>query len=175
VVTVGAIHAGTKHNIIPAEAELRISVRAFEEPVRRRVLDAIARIVRAEAAASGAPAEPEIVVTDGYPVLVNDPGATARAIAAIGAELGADRVSVAPLVTGSEDFGVFGAAAGVPSCFWYVGGADPQAYAAAAGAGRVDQDVPSNHSPLFAPVIEPTISSGVRAMLAAALAWLAQP
>ncbi|HEU4421664.1 MAG TPA: amidohydrolase [Pilimelia sp.] len=173
VVTVGAIHAGTKHNIIPAEAELRISVRAFEEPVRRRVLDAIARIVRAEAAASGAPVDPEIVVTDGYPVLVNDPDATGRAMAAIGTELGPDQVCEAPPVTGSEDFGVFGAAAGVPSCFWYVGGTDPQVYAAAAAAGREDEDVPSNHSPLFAPVIEPTLSSGVRALVAAALAWLA--
>ena len=172
VVTVGAIHAGTKHNVIPAEAELRISVRAFEEPVRRRVLDAISRIVRAEAAASGAPVEPEIVVTDGYPVLVNEPGATTRAMAAIGAEIGTDRVIEVPPVTGSEDFGVFGTAAGVPSCYWYVGGADPQGYAAAAAAGRLDQDVPSNHSPLFAPVVEPTLSGGVRAMVAAARAWL---
>ncbi|MGE5829504.1 MAG: amidohydrolase, partial [Micromonosporaceae bacterium] len=78
VVTVGAIHAGTKHNIIPAEAELRVTVRAFTEPVRRRVLDAVARIVRAESAASGAVREPEITAVGHYPVLVHVPTASAR-------------------------------------------------------------------------------------------------
>ena len=172
VVTVGSLHSGTKSNVIPPDAELRVSVRAFTEPVRKRVLAAVERIVRAEAAASGAPVEPEIRPEGHFPVLVNDPEATQRTMAAIGAELGDDQVTVVPPVMGSEDFGVFGAAAGVPSCFWYVGGTDPKAYADAAAAGRINQDIPSNHSPAFAPVIEPTLTAGVRAMVAAARAWL---
>lgn len=175
VVTVGSLHAGTKNNIIPAEAELRLTVRAYTEAVRTRVMAAVERIVRAEAAASGAPVEPEIRDAGHFPVLVNEPVATERTLAAIGAELGPDRVSVVPPVMGSEDFGVFGTAAGVPSCFWFVGGADPQRYAEAAAAGRVNEDIPSNHSPSYAPVLEPTLSSGVRAMLAAARTWLGSP
>jgi hippurate hydrolase len=175
VVTVGAIHAGTTANIIPAEAELRLSVRTFTPAVRDRVLDAIRRIVEAEAVASGASVPPEIVLVNSTPVLVNDPVATARTLAAIGSELGPDRVVEMPLVTGSEDFGAFGAATNAPSCFWFVGGADPDAYAAAEQAGRLDVDIPANHSPLFAPAIEPTLTCGVRAMTAAALDWLRRP
>jgi hippurate hydrolase len=172
VVTVGCLRSGSKSNIIPAEAELRVSVRAFTEPVRERVLAAVERIIRAEAAASGAAVAPEIRPEGHFPVLVNEPAATERTIAAIGAELGADQVSVVQPVMGSEDFGVYGTAAGVPSCFWYVGGIDPRAYAEAVAADRVNEDIPSNHSPAFAPVIEPTLTAGVRAMVAAARAWL---
>jgi hippurate hydrolase len=132
-------------------------------------------VVRAEAAASGAPKEPEITVTDSVPVTVNDPAATERTMAAIGAELGPDLVTVTPPATGSEDFGIFGSAAGVPSCFWFVGGTDPVLYAAAEATGRLDRDVPSNHSPYFAPILEPTLTTGVRTLVAAALAWLGPP
>ncbi|OLE26096.1 MAG: amidohydrolase [Actinobacteria bacterium 13_1_20CM_3_71_11] len=172
VVTVGSLHAGTKANIIPAEADLRLSVRSFAEPVRQRLLAGIRRIVRAEAAASGATREPDIVGTASVPVLVNDPDTTGRVVGAIERELGTDRVATTPAITGSEDFSVFGSAAGVPSCFWFVGGADPERYAAAEAAGRLDQDVPSNHSPRYAPVLEPTVTAGVRTLVAAALAWL---
>jgi hippurate hydrolase len=173
VVTVGFLHAGTKNNIIPSEAELRLSLRAFDPATRNRVLDAVTRIVRAEAVASGAPREPEITITNTYPVLVNDPEATGKTMAAIGAELGESRVEVVRPAVGSEDFGVFGAAAGAPSCFWFPGGVDPARYAAAKAAGRLEQDVPSNHSPFYAPVIEPTLDTGISAMVAAARAWLA--
>jgi hippurate hydrolase len=105
VVTVGSIHAGSTNNIIPAEAELRLSIRAFDGATRGRVLDAITRIVRAEAAASGAPVEPEIIMTHGCPALVNEPGATERAMAAIQAKLGPDQVRVIAPAVGSEDFG----------------------------------------------------------------------
>jgi hippurate hydrolase len=175
VLTVGSLHAGTKANIIPAEAELQLSIRSFDEAVRQRLLDGITRVVRAEAAASGAPKEPEITVTDSVPVTVNEPAATERTMAAIGAELGPDLVTVTPPATGSEDFGIFGSAAGVPSCFWFVGGTDPVLYAAAEATGRLDRDVPSNHSPYFAPILEPTLTTGVRTLVAAALAWLGPP
>ncbi|HCT75094.1 MAG TPA: amidohydrolase [Micromonosporaceae bacterium] len=172
VITVGAIHAGTTTNIIAPEAELLLTTRAFSSGVRDRMHDALRRIIRAEAEASGAPAEPEITITGSYPVLINDPAATERTIAAIGAELGADQFVEMPLVMGAEDFGTYGTVAGVPSCFWFVGGSDPERFAQAEAAGRIDEDIPSNHSPLFAPVIEPTLSVGVRAMVAAAREWL---
>jgi amidohydrolase len=173
VVTVGAIHAGTVTNIIPAEAELKLTVRSFSPAVRERVLAAIERIVRAEAIASGAMTLPQIERIGGYPVLVNDAQAVDRTMAAIRDEIGAENVVDQPLIMGSEDFGTFGRAAGVPSCFWFVGGGDPEKVAAAVAAGRVDEDLPSNHSPFFAPVIEPTLSTGIRAMVAAARIWLA--
>jgi hippurate hydrolase len=172
VLTVGAIHAGTAANIIAPEAELLITTRAFSSGVRQRVHDAMHRVLEAEAAASGAPAAPKVEATGSYPVLVNDAGATERTMGAIGAALGAERLQEQPQIMGAEDFGAYGTAAGVPSCFWFVGGTDPAVYAAAEEAGRIDQDVPSNHSPLFAPVIEPTLSTGVAAMVAAAREWL---
>jgi hippurate hydrolase len=172
VVTVGSINAGTQDNIIPAEAELRVNVRSFDEQVRRRALAAVERIVRAEAAASGAPREPEIATTHSFPITVNDEPATRRLAAALTGHFGADRVIEAPLATGSEDFGVLGAACGAPSVFWFVGGTDAGVFAEAEAAGRLEEDVPSNHSPHFAPVLHPTIAAGVRAMVTAALTWL---
>jgi hippurate hydrolase len=172
VVTVGAIHAGTVTNIIPAEAELKVTVRSFSEPVRKRLLAAIERIVRAEASASGALRLPEVERIGGYPVLVNDEAAIEKTMAGIRAEVGADNLVDQPLIMGSEDFGTFGKVAGVPSCFWFVGGGDPEKVAAAKAADRLDEDVPTNHSPFFAPVIEPTLGTGVRTMVAAARTWL---
>ncbi|GAA1142154.1 hippurate hydrolase [Kitasatospora gansuensis] len=172
VVTVGSLHAGTKDNIIPAEAELRVNIRSYTPEVRAAVLAGVERIVRAEAAASGAVREPEFTPLDSFPVLVNDHAAVDRARAALVARLGERSVVDPGPVTGSEDVGAFGAAAGVPTCYWLFGGADPAEYARAEAAGRVAQDVPSNHSPHFAPVIEPTLSTGITALVTVATAWL---
>jgi len=170
VVTVGALQAGTKDNVIPDEALLKVNVRTFDEAVRTRVLDAIARIVRAEAAASGAPRPPEIRTTEHYPLTVNDPSRTARVAAALRRHFGDDRVRELPApYAASEDFGSFGAEWGVPSVFWYVGGTDAERYRRAERAGRVAQDIPTNHHPAFAPVIHPTLETGVQAMTVAAL------
>ncbi|KQV21843.1 MULTISPECIES: amidohydrolase [unclassified Kitasatospora] len=173
VVTVGSLHAGTKDNIIPAEAELRVNIRSYTPEVRTALLAGVERIVRAEAAASGATLEPEFTPLDSFPVLVNDQAAVDRARAALVAQLGERCVADPGPVTGSEDVGAFGAAAGVPTCYWLFGGTDPAEYARAEAAGRVAQDIPSNHSPHFAPVIEPTLSTGVTALVTVALAWLA--
>lgn len=172
VVTVGSMRAGTKENIIPDDAELMLSVRSYTPQVRDRLLAAIRRIVHAEAAASGAEREPEVEFVDGFPVLFNDPAATERTMAALRATLGEDRVIDPGPVTGSEDFGLFATAAGVPGCYWLFGGIDPVAFAAAEQAGTRDRDIPSNHSPFFAPLPEPTIDTGVTAMVTAALGWL---
>lgn len=170
VVTIGALQAGTKDNVIPDEAVLKINVRSFDEAVRRRTLGAIERIVNAEAQASGAPKPPEIITTEHYPLTVNDAGRTGRVAAALRAHFGNDRVGELPVpYSASEDFGSFGTEWGVPSVFWYVGGTDPDAYRAAQAAGRVAQDIPTNHNPKFAPVLHPTLETGVQAMVVAAL------
>ncbi|MBD0709473.1 MULTISPECIES: amidohydrolase [unclassified Streptomyces] len=177
VVTVGSLHAGTKENIIPDTAELKINIRSTTPAVRDRVLAAIERIVRAEAAASGAPKEPEFAPIHSFPVTVNEPGATAVVQRALAGTLGEGQVFTLPqAITGSEDFGVFGTALGVPSVFWHFGGADPALYEGIGLATLLENGlpdtVPSNHSPHFAPVPGPTIPLGVTALLAAAAPWL---
>jgi amidohydrolase len=174
VVTIGALQAGTKDNVIPDAALRKLNVRTFDEQVRAHVLEAITRIVEAEATASGAPRAPEITMTEHYPLTVNDPDRTARVAAALRAQLGEDRVhELASPVSASEDFGSFGTEWDVPSVFWYVGGTDPDLYRRAEEAGRVAQDIPTNHNASFAPVIHPTIETGVQAMTTAALDALA--
>lgn len=172
VVTVGAMHGGTKENIIPAEATLSVNVRTFNEGVRERVLSSISRIANAEAAASGATVRPEIDRTGGFPLTVNHVDATARVASALTENFGVDKVGTLNPLSGSEDFGLFAAASGAQSVFWFLGGTDPDAWAAADSAGTVNRDIPSNHSPQFAPVIHPTLETGVKALAVAALSWL---
>lgn len=178
VVTVGSVRAGTKDNIIPGHAELLVNVRTFDPGVRRRVLDAITRIVEAEAAASGAPKAPEISPISSFPLTANDEPATAQVSSAIGDALGEDRVLTLPPASGSEDFGLFGSSLGAPSVFWFTGGVDPAetaTYLEAMAKGTLPEGAPGNHSPHFAPCVEPAIEAGVRSLHAAALAWLGRP
>lgn len=175
VLTVGSLQAGTKENIIPEEAELKLNIRSFDPDVRATVLTAVERIVGAEAVASGAPRPPEISPLNQFPITVNDVEAAEKVRVALTDELGAGYVHEIPPVSGSEDFGAFGTAADVPSVFWFWGGHDPAdtpRFAAALSTGRLPEGVPSNHSPQFAPVIDPTLTIGVRCLLAAALAYL---
>lgn len=148
-------------------------LRAFDEGVRTRVLAAIARIVHAEAAASGAPREPEITPLGRYALVRNDAEATTRVRDAFRSHFPADRVQDTLPTTGSEDFGCFGAQWGVPSVLWFVGGTDPDRYAQAEQAGTLGE-IPTNHNPRFAPVIHPTLRTGVEALVVAAGAWLAR-
>src|SRR6188474_1092674 len=172
VVTVGSLQAGDKENVIPDEAVIKLNVRTFDEDVRTRVLAAITRIVNAEAAASGAPKPPEITALDSYSLVTNDPEATRRVVDAFRDHFGSDRVREAKPTSASEDFGVFGAAWQTPSVFWFVGGTDPKKYAEARQAGRV-REIPTNHHPGFAPILHPTLETGIAAMVVASHAWLA--
>ncbi|HET7045665.1 MAG TPA: amidohydrolase [Gaiellaceae bacterium] len=172
VVTVGALQAGTKENVIPDEATIKLNVRTFDEDVRTRVLAAIERIVEAEAQASGAPRPPEITPLDRYRLVRNDPGAADRVRAAFREHFGDARVVEIPPISASEDFGSFGSEWQAPSMFWTVGGTDPDAYRQAKQAGRL-AELPTNHNPRFAPVIHPTLETGVETLVAAASAWLA--
>jgi len=177
VVTVGAVHAGTRGNIIPDEAELLVDIRTFEPAVRDRVLEAIERIVRAEAKASGAAREPLVEPTESAPAVVNDAAAVDRTRGALAGVVGAERVVDPGPVTGSEDVGVLATAAEAPIVFWLLGGADPAAFSGASGLqdiARIVGGLPSNHSPLYAPVEDPTIKIGVDALSAAAREWLAR-
>ncbi|HEX8985578.1 MAG TPA: M20 family metallopeptidase [Bryobacteraceae bacterium] len=171
VVTVGSLQAGTKENVIPDEAIIKLNVRTFDESVRARVLGAIERIVNAEAQASGAPRKPEITVLDRYGLVRNDPEATKRVADAFRRQFPADRVQETQPTTASEDFGCFGSEWHAPSVFWFVGGTDPEVYSRAKDAGKAGE-IPTNHNPRFAPVIHPTLRAGVEAMVVAALAWL---
>jgi hippurate hydrolase len=172
VVTVGSVHAGLKNNIIPAEARLELSLRYPDDEARARVLEKVERIVRAEAQASGAEAEPVIVTDHTLPPTINDPEATARVVEALAARFGADSVVDPGMFTGSEDVSWFARESGAPLVFWFWGGMDPAAFAAAQAAGTLERDIPTNHSPLFAPLIHPTIENGVDALVVTAREFL---
>jgi hippurate hydrolase len=173
VVTIGSLQAGTKENVIPDEAVIKLNVRTYDAGVRKRVLAAIERIVNAESAASGAPKPPEITPLDHYPLGVNDAGASQRVASAFREHFSADRVRQSGPTSASEDFGSFGAEWRVPAVFWFVGGTDPGTYAKAKAANEVNR-IPSNHSPFFAPVMHPTLETGVETMVVGALAWLSR-
>ena len=156
VVTIGVLQAGTKENVIPDEAIIKLNVRTFDEGVRKRVLSAIERIVNAEATASGAPKKPEITPLDRYSLVTNDPEATKRVSDAFRRHFAIERVQETKPTTASEDFGSFGAEWGVPAVFWFVGGIDSDMYGKAKKDGRLGE-IPTNHNPRFAPAIHPTL------------------
>jgi amidohydrolase len=161
VVTVGSIHGGTKNNIIPPEVTLLLTVRTLTDPVRKRVLKAIDRIVKAEAAAAGAPREPTIERYEGTDALVNDPALTQRISTALKRDLGADRVRELPPEMASEDFAAF-QKAGVPTLMLRIG-ATPQAQFDAAMKSGTGTEIPSLHSPLFMPDRERAIRAAIAA------------
>lgn len=171
VVTIGVLQAGTKENVIPDEAIIKLNVRTFDEGVRKLVLAAITRIVNAEAEASGAPRKPEITPLDSYSLTANDPEATKRVASALRAYFPADDVQETKPTMASEDFGSFGAEWHVPSVFWFVGGVDRDVYAKAKTDGTIGQ-LPTNHSPHFAPVIHPTLETGIETLVVTTLDWL---
>lgn len=159
VVTIATFHGGLKENIIPATAEFTLNVRTFDPAIREKVLASLRRIISAEAAASGAP-EPTIEVLSQFPRNYNDPQATAAAIDEFKRELGEESVVEVEPMMGSEDFGALAEAIDVPSVFWFFGGHPAEVL-------EGDGPVPVNHSPFFAPVMEPTLSTGVKAAVTA--------
>ena len=172
VVTIGALQAGTKENVIPDEAIIKLNVRTFDEGVRKRVLAAIERIVNAEAAASGAPRLPEITPLDRYSLVTNDVDATEKVVDAFRQNFPDGSVEQTKPTMASEDFGCFGAEWHAPAVFWFFGGDDPEVYDKAKKDGMLNS-LPTNHNPRFAPVIHPTLETGVKALVVAAHAWLA--
>jgi amidohydrolase len=172
VLTIGVLQAGTKENVIPDEAIIKLNVRTFDEGVRKHVLAAIERIVNAEAAASGTPKPPQITSLDHYSLVTNDVDATERVVAAFRQNFPDGFVEQTKPTMASEDFGCFGAEWHAPSVYWFVGGDDPEVYDKAKKEGTLSA-LPTNHNPRFAPVIHPTLETGVKALVVAAHAWLA--
>ena len=172
VVTIGALQAGTKENVIPDEAIIKLNVRTFDEGVRKHVLTAIVRIVNAEAAASGAPRVPEITPLDRYSLVTDDVDATEKVVAAFRQNFPDGSVEQTKPTMASEDFGCFGTEWHAPAVFWFFGGDDPEVYDKAKKDGTLNS-LPTNHNPRFAPVIHPTLETGVKALVVAAHAWLA--
>ncbi|WP_308221713.1 amidohydrolase [Georgenia sp. EYE_87] len=172
VLTIGAIHAGDAANVIPGEAELRLNIRSYDEHVRRRILDAVARIVRGEAATAGAPKEPTITEIERFPVVANDAAALQRTLDAFGAWLGTENVLDPGAGAGSEDVGVLSTSSGAPLSYWLLGGTDPSLFTTGDMSDPALLTVPSNHSPRYAPVVEPTLGLGVTALVTAARTWL---
>ena len=176
VLTVGSIHAGEAPNVIPDSASLQLSIRSYDTAVRDRMIAAIERIVRGEAAAAGADREPRVELLYELPAVFNDADAVARVGAAMQSELEGIMVIDPGVITGSEDVGRFAEAAGVPCVYWILGGADPAHFAGLASVAEITERVmslPSNHSPQFAPAIMPTLGIGIRALVTAARSWLA--
>jgi hippurate hydrolase len=170
VVTVGSIHGGTKHNIIPDSVRLQLTVRSYKEEVRRRLLAAIERIARAEAAAAGAPQPPEVAVSPGTPATYNDPELTRRVATAIAGVLGDANVVQVDPVMGGEDFSEYGLA-GVRAALLWVGAADPERHRRAKERG---EPLPPLHSPLFAPDLR-ALRTAVLAETASVLELLGRP
>ncbi len=172
VLTVGAVHAGDAANVIPGEAELRLNIRSYDEAVRRRILESVDRIVRGEAATAGAPDEPTITEIERFPVVVNDQAALARTLDTFAAWLGPENVLDPGAGAGSEDVGILATAAGAPLSYWLLGGTDPALFTTGDMNDPALLTVPSNHSPHYAPVLDPTLANGVTALVAATRTWL---
>lgn len=171
VVTVGAFQGGYKHNIIPDEATLKITVRSYKDDVRENLIAGIKRIAKAQAESAGLPENlmPIVKVESDYtPSTYNDPALTTRVMRAVAAEIGEERVMERPPSMGGEDFSQFGRTPDdIPTLIFWVGGVEPAAWRAAVdGKGPIP---PANHSPQFYPVAEPALKTGVEAMTAAAL------
>lgn len=162
VITVGYIQAGTKNNIIPDHAELGLTVRTNNAEVRRQVLAAIDRITKAEADAAGVPRAPSIDRYEKTDLVFNAPALASRLKDALDAALGKDNVVVEEPITASEDFSYF-TEQGIPGFYFNLGGADPEKSAQAKAAGTM---LPSNHSPLFAPDVDPSLHTGIVAEVA---------
>jgi hippurate hydrolase len=166
VVTVGSIHGGTKHNIIPSEVKLQLTVRSTTDSSRKHALEGIARMARAAAAGAGAP-EPILNIHPGgfTPALLNDSTLTEKMATVFREALGAERVHEQPPVMLGEDFAVYGRQ-GVPIFLYFLGTQSPQRIAE---SERTGQPLPSLHSDRFYPEAEPTIKTGVLTMSRAVL------
>ncbi|MEW2513880.1 amidohydrolase [Streptomyces sp. NPDC046870] len=174
VVTVGSVQAGTSGNVIPESAELLVNVRTYDDETRQTVLAALRRIVDAECHASGATRAPQIEEGTRFPPTVNDDVATREVSDAFAAMFGERAVTI-EMQSASEDFSRIPDAFGTPYTYWALGCADPDAYQAARQRGTVAQEIAVNHSPRFAPVLQPTLDTGVQALVTAALIHLGKP
>ncbi|KAH7402432.1 hypothetical protein BKA66DRAFT_448747 [Pyrenochaeta sp. MPI-SDFR-AT-0127] len=175
VVTVSAIHAGDAENIIPEEANLKLNIRAARPETREAVLNSVKTIIAAEAAASSNPKQPSLTQTTKFPFLFNDATVTNALEESFSQHFEVGKhgyTNDIARLQGSEDFGILATAIGKPSCFFLYGGTDPSVYDKAEKEGRLKEDVPGNHSPFFAPVLQPTLEVGADGYIVSALTVL---
>lgn len=170
VVTIGSIHGGTKRNIIPDEVVLQFTIRTYKEEVRQHILASIERIAKGVSLAAGVPEDRapiiKVIENENAPSLYNDPQLTERIAGAVGRAIGQDNVIKAPPLMASEDFGQLSLNHQIPSCMLWLGAIEPSRVEASRKSGK---PLPSLHSSLFAPLPEPTLRTGVKAMTAAVL------
>lgn len=170
VVTVGSIHGGTKHNIIPDEVDLQLTVRAYREEVRKRVLASIERITKGVALAAGIPEDRAPIVkyneAQVTAALYNDPQLTERLSSVFAKAIGSDNVVKLRPVMMSEDFGYLSLDQKIPVVQFTLGAVDPAKVKQSKESGKA---LPSLHSALFAPLPEPTLRTGIKAMTSAVL------
>lgn len=159
VVTVGSIHGGSKHNIIPDEVKLQLTVRSLSDKVRKRLLDGIKRIAEGHAKTANAPPPTvHVDLSEFTPALYNDPALTKKQVAMYRELLGAENVATRPPMMGGEDFSRY-AAGKTPIFMYFLGTIDPEKVAAASREGG--KPLPSMHSPLYLPAAEPSLRAGV--------------
>lgn len=173
VLTVGALNAGSKSNIIADRAELLVNLRTYDTTVREQLMAAIERIVHAECQASGSPRGPEFEYYDQFPLTDNDPTVDAKITEDFTDQFGAEAVYKTDPYTASEDFSRIPDAFGIPYTYWFIGSVNPETYRKAVEQGSLSTDIPANHSPFFAPEIDPTLEIGIQTQLVAAMAYLA--
>jgi hippurate hydrolase len=162
VLSVGYIHAGSKNNVIPDDAEMGFTLRTYSPDVRRKMLDSIARVINAQAQMAGATRAPLIDHGQSTPAVYNDPALAARMRVALEAALGKDNVVTGEAQSASDDFAEF-VGQGIPGFFMFLGGANPDQLAAARKSGT---GLPSNHSPFFAPDVDPALRTAISAEVA---------
>jgi amidohydrolase len=167
VVTVGSIHGGTKHNIIPDEVKLQLTLRSFSDAVTRQLVEGIKRRVTALAQAHQAP-EPTVEIEESTPPTINTPALVERIVPALAEALGPSQVVAVKPVMGAEDFALFNQG-NVPICMFWLGTISPERLAAASAQG---QTMPALHSSKYYPEPGPSITIGVRAMTAAVVKLL---
>ena len=169
VVTIGSIHGGTKHNIIPDEVNLQLTIRTYKEEVRKKVLASIERITKGIASAAGIPEDRAPIVkfdSQFTAATYNDPQLTARLVKSFTGALGAENVVELPPVMMSEDFGYLSMDQKIPAALFTLGAVDPAKVKASKETGTA---LPSLHSALFYPLPEPTLRTGIKAMTSAAM------
>lgn len=165
VVTVGAIQAGSTENVIADEAVLKVDMRAISEETRGKILASIERIVRAECVAGRCPKEPVFEKTREFPVTANDAGIADKVRESFDQYFGDRHDDNVAMNMASEDFGVLASSVGKPAMFWFFGGYSEERM-------KSKEGVPNNHSPFFAPDIQPTLQTGIDALVVAALTFV---
>ena len=171
VVTVGSLQAGHTENVISDEAVIKINIRTWDDQVRDKVLNGVRRIVKAECLAGNCAKDPTIEPTSRFPLTSNDPEVNDEIAKSFDAYFGDDHRGNTPNLLGSEDFGILGSSIGKPYCFWFWGGHSRKYVDEMTDQGK-EHEIPINHSASFAPVIQPTLTTGVDALVVAALTFL---